>query len=136
MAITQAACTSGKVDLLTPLTTAVLKVALYTSAATLDSTTTAYTTTGEASGTGYTAGGQVLTGVSVTSSGTTAWLVFDNPSWAASSITARGALIYNSSDSNKSIAVIDFGADKQSSATTFVINLPTSAAASALIRIV
>lgn len=136
MAIIQAACVSAKVDLLTPLTTAVLKIALYTSSATLDYTTTAYTTSSEVVGVGYTAGGQVLTGVSVTYSGTTAWLVFTNPTWVSSTITARGALIYNSSSSNKAIAVLDFGIDKVTSGGNFVIQFPASSATTAIVRIV
>lgn len=136
MTIQQAACTSAKVDLLTPLVTAGLKIALYTSSADLNAATTVYTTTGEASGTGYVVGGQVLTGVSVTSGGTVAWLVFDNPVWVSSSITAAGALIYNPSAANKSVAVLSFGTDKQTSGGDFEIELPPFTATTALIRIV
>jgi len=138
MAITQALCTSAKVDFLsgaqTPLTDTI-KIALYTSAATLSAATTAYTTADEvpASGT-YTAGGGTLTGTVITSSGTTAWITFDNITFSAATITARGALIYNATKANKSIAVLDFGSDKTSNIGTFTIQFPTSDATSAIIR--
>ena len=125
MAISQAMATSFKVEILDGIhafgTTVVrgstaadsFYLALYTSAATLDATTTAYTATNEASGTGYSAGGQLLTISQVpTSTSTTAWLDFDNETWTSSSITARGCMIYNSTQSNKCVAVLDFGADK------------------------
>jgi len=111
MAITQAMCTSFKVELLNGIhafgTTVVrgattadtMYMALYTSSATLDATTTAYTATNEVSGTGYVAGGQALTTVAPTSSGTTAYLDFNDETWTSSTITARGALIYNSDQS-------------------------------------
>jgi hypothetical protein len=148
MAITQAMCTSFKVEILDGIhnfgtgvvraSTAAdtYKIALYTSAANLSATTTAYTTTGETSGTGYTAGGNTLT-VSVvpTSSGTTAYLSFSNTSWTTATITARGALIYNSTQGDKAVAVLDFGADKTSTAGTFQINFPTADASNAIIRI-
>lgn len=136
MTIQQAACTVAKVALLTPYVTAGLKIALYTSAADLNASTTVYTTTGEASGTGYVAGGQALANVSVASGGTTAWLVFDNPVWTASFIVAYGALIYDPSDSNKAVAVVSFGADKQTSGGDFEIELPPATATTALIRVV
>lgn len=138
MAITQCMTTSFKVDILKgdqDLLVDTLKIALYTSAANLDATTTAYTTTGEVSGAGYTAGGNVLTGTTVSSSGTTAFVSFTNSSWASATFTARGALIYNSSQSNKSIAVLDFGTDQAVSAGTFTIQFPTANATSAIIRI-
>lgn len=148
MAITQAMATSFKVEILDGIhnfgtgviraSTAAdtFKIALYTSAATLDASTTAYTTSGEVVGTGYTAGGNTLT-VSVvpTSSGTTAYLSFSNSSWATSTITARGAMIYNSTQSNKCVAVLDFGSDKTSTAGTFTIVFPTADATDAIIRI-
>ena len=148
MAISQAMCTSFKVELLNGIhafgttviraaTTAdTFKIALYTSTATLGATTTAYSATNEITGTGYTAGGNTLT-VSVvpTSSGTTAYLSFSNTSWTTATITARGALIYNSSNANKSVAVLDFGSDKTSTAGTFQINFPTAAAGTAIIQI-
>jgi hypothetical protein len=130
--------TSFKVDILNgdqDLLVDTLKIALYTSAANLDATTTAYTTSGEVSGAGYTAGGNVLTGTTVSSSGTTAFVSFTNSSWGSATFTARGALIYNSSQSNKSIAVLDFGTDQAVSSGTFTIQFPTANATSAIIRI-
>jgi len=147
MAITQAMCTSFKVDLLNGIhafgttvaragTTAdTMYMALYTSSATLDATTTAYTATNEVSGTGYSAGGQALTTVAPTSSGTTAYLDFNDETWTSSTITARGALIYNSTQSNKSVAVLDFGSDKTSTAGDFTVVFPTADASNAIIRI-
>jgi hypothetical protein len=147
MAITQAMCTSFKVDLLNGIhafgttvaragTTAdTMYMALYTSSATLDATTTAYSATNEVSGTGYSAGGQALTTVAPTSSGTTAYLDFNDETWTSSTITARGALIYNSTQSNKSVAVLDFGADKTSTAGDFTVVFPTADASNAIIRI-
>lgn len=147
MAITQAMCTSFKVDLLNGIhafgttvaragTTAdTMYMALYTSSATLDATTTAYSATNEVSGTGYVAGGQALTTVAPTSSGTTAYLDFNDETWTSSTITARGALIYNSDQSNKSVAVLDFGADKTSTAGDFTVVFPTADASNAIIRI-
>lgn len=147
MAITQAMCTSFKVDLLNGIhafgttvaragTTAdTMYMALYTSSATLDATTTAYTATNEVSGTGYVAGGQALTTVAPTSSGTTAYLDFNDETWTSATITARGALIYNSTQSNKSVAVLDFGSDKTSTAGDFTVVFPTADASNAIIRI-
>jgi hypothetical protein len=148
MAISQALATSFKVQLLTathnfgtaPIraTTAAdtFKIALYTSSADLSSTTTAYTTSNEVTGTGYTAGGNTLT-VSVvpTSTGTTAYLSFSNTTWAASTITARGALIYNSSQSNAAVAIFDFGSDKSTVSGDFTIVFPAANATNAVIRI-
>jgi hypothetical protein len=110
-------------------------MALYTSSATLDATTTAYTATNEVSGTGYSAGGQALTTVAPTSSGTTAYLDFNDETWTSATITARGALIYNSTQSNKSVAVLDFGSDKTSTAGDFTVVFPTADASNAIIRI-
>ena len=140
MAISQAMCTSFKVDLLAgnqDFDTDVFKIALYTSSATLGASTTAYTTSGEVPSTGnYTAGGNTLTvSVTPTSSGTTAYISFANTTWAAATITARGALIYNSSKSNKAVAVLDFGSDKTSTDGDFTINFPTADASNAIIRI-
>jgi len=147
MAITQAMCTSFKVELLNGIhafgTTVVrgattadtMYMALYTSSATLDATTTAYSATNEVSGTGYVAGGQALTTVAPTSSGTTAYLDFNDETWTSSTITARGALIYNSDQSNKSVAVLDFGSDKTSTAGDFTVVFPTADASNAIIRI-
>ena len=139
MAITQAMCTSFKVDLLDgehDFGADTFKIALYTSSATLDATTTAYSATNETSGTGYTAGGNTLTvSTTPTSSGTTAYLSFSNTTWSTSTITARGALIYNSTNANKAVAVLDFGSDKTSTAGDFTIQFPTADASNAIIRI-
>jgi hypothetical protein len=141
MPITQAMCTSFKVELMTAthnFTTStgdVFKIALYTSSATLDATTTAYTSTNEVSGTGYSAGGNTLTNVTPTSSGTTAFTDFADTTWSTATITARGALIYNSSKSNKAVCVLDFGSDKTSTAGNFTIVFPTADASNAIIRI-
>jgi hypothetical protein len=110
-------------------------IALYTSSATLDASTTAYSATNEVSGTGYVAGGNSLTAVAPTSSGTTAFTDFNDTTWSTATITARGALIYNSTQSNKAIAVLDFGADKTSTAGDFTIVFPTADSSNAIIRI-
>ena len=139
MAITQAMCTSFKVDLLDgehDFGADTFKIALYTSSATLDATTTAYSVTNETSGTGYTAGGNTLTvSTTPTSSGTTAFISFNNTTWSTATITARGALIYNSSNADKAVAVLDFGSDKTSTAGDFTIQFPTADASNAIIRI-
>ena len=138
MAITQAFCTSAKADFLSgtiDLDAHTIKIALYTSTATLDASTTAYTTTNEVVGTGYTAGGNTLTGATVSTSGTTAFVDFNDTTWATATITARGALIYDASASNKAIAVLDFGADKTSTAGNFTVQFPTADATNAIIRI-
>jgi hypothetical protein len=147
MAITQAMCTSFKVEILNGIhafgTTVVrgattadtLKIALYTSSATLSASTTAYSSTNEVSGTGYSATGNTLTVVAPTSSGTTAFSDFNDTTWSTATITARGALIYNSTQSNKAIAVLDFGADKTSTAGDFTIVFPAADASNAIIRI-
>jgi len=131
-------CTSAKVGFLTgtyiPLTDT-MKIALYTNSATLDATTTVYSATNEVVGTGYTAGGNTLTGNAISYGGTTAWITFSDSSWTTATITARGALIYDSSQSNAAIAVLDFGADKVSTAGTFTVQMPVAAASTALIRI-
>ena len=141
MAISQAMCTSFKVQVLSGAqnfntgTTKVYKIALYTSSATLGATTTAYSTTDEVVGTGYTAGGNTLTVSQIpTSSGTTAFIDFADTTWSTSTITARGALIYNSTD-NTAVAVLDFGSDKTSTAGDFTIVFPTADASNAIIRI-
>jgi hypothetical protein len=139
MAITQALCNSFKQELLQGLHDLdghTLKMALFTSSATLGATTTAYSTTNESSGTGYTAGGATLANVAVSLSGTTALVDFDNVSFTSATISdAAGALIYNSSASNRAIAVIDFGATKSVSSGTLTITLPTASATTALIRV-
>ena len=111
------------------------KLALYTSSATLGATTTAFTTTGQASGTNYTSGGSNLTAVTPTSSGTTGFTDFSDLTFGTATITARGCLIYNSSQSNKAVASIDFGGDKTSTAGDFTIQFPAAAASTAIIRI-
>jgi hypothetical protein len=119
------------------------KLALYTNSATLDASTTAYTTSGETTntaGSAYTAGGNTLTRIDPTSSGTTAFTDFADTSWASASFTARGALIYNTTPSsgaytNPSVVVLDFGSDKTASAGTFTIVFPTADASNAIIRI-
>jgi hypothetical protein len=139
MAITQALCNSFKQELLQGLHDLdghTLKMALFTSSATLGATTTAYSTTNESSGTGYTAGGATLANVAVSLSGTTAFVDFDNVSFTSATISdAAGALIYNSSASDRAIAVIDFGATKSVSSGTLTITLPTASATTALIRV-
>ena len=133
MPLTQTMTDSFKAQLLSGLTGNTLKMALYTSAATLDASTTVYTTNNEVVAAGYTAGGNVLTGVTVSTSNNITFLSFTNPTWAAA-LTARGALIYNETQSNAAIAVLDFGSDKTSSGT-FTVTLPTNTATSAVIRI-
>jgi len=137
MALRQGLTTSFKKEILLGehnLETNTLKIALYTALATLDENTTEYTTTNEITGTGYTAGGETLSGVSVSTSGLIAYVSFDNVVWDPASFTARGALIYNASVGNKSIAVLDFGSDKQTS-TKFTIEVRLDTATAAIIRI-
>lgn len=138
MAIQQGLCSSFKQESwlgIHDLDTDTLKIALYTAAADLGPSTTAYnvTTAGQVTGTGYTAGGVTLTNVQVLLSGTTAYATFNNPVWTAASFVCRGALIYNSTKANRAIAVLDFGADKTANGT-FTIQLPAATAASALLR--
>jgi len=142
MAISQAMCTSFKKALLdgemdfSSDTAQVFKIALYTSSATLDATTTAYSATNEVAGTGYSAGGETLTiSVNPTTSGTTAYLDFSDVVWASASITARGALIYKSGGTNPAVAVLDFGSDKTSTSGNFTIVFPTADASNAIVRI-
>jgi hypothetical protein len=132
--ILQTQTTSFKTELYTGvhnLATNTLKIALYTANANLNESTTVYTTSGEVTGTGYVAGGVTLTGVTISSSGYTAYVSFANVVFNAS-VTARCALIYNVTQGNKSIAVLDFGADKTS--TNFTITMPADTATAALIR--
>ena len=117
-------------------TSGTFKIALYTNNATLDATTAAYTSTGEVSASGYTAGGQALTITqtpTIGNSGTTVYISFSNASWTGS-IVARGALIYQSGGGDPAVCVLDFGADKTSS-TTFTVQFPTATNTSAIIRI-
>ena len=111
------------------------KLALYTSSATMGATTTAFTTTNQASGTNYTSGGSALTNINPTSSGTTGFTDFADLTFGTATITARGCMIYNSTDSNKSVATIDFGGDKTSTAGDFTVVFPAAAASTAIIRI-
>ena len=136
MPILQGLCSSFKQESwlgIHDLDTDVLKFALYTGQADLSQATTVYTTSQEVVGAGYTAGGEILTGVQVLLSGTTAYVTFNNPVWTGASFTCRGGLIYNTSKANRAIAVIDFGADKTASGT-FTITLPQPTATTALLR--
>lgn len=138
MAITQAMCSSFKEELLSgihDMDTDVLKLALFTSAATLNAATTEFSVTNETSGTGYTSGGATLAGTTITLSGTTAFVDFSDVTFSAASITARGALIYNSSKGDRAIAVYDFGEDKTSTSADFVVQMPTADATNAVVRI-
>jgi len=141
MAITQTLCTSFKQELLqgihdfTASTGDTYKIALFTSAATLDASTATYSTSNEVSGTGYTAGGNTLTAVTPTTSGTTAFVDFNDTTFTDATITAAGALIYNSTDGDRAVAVLDFGGDKTSTNGDFTIQFPTPDASNAIIRI-
>jgi hypothetical protein len=134
MAFDQTLTTQSKLVALQALATGTLKMALYTADADLGAGTLTYTTANEVVGTGYTAGGNVITGVTVLTSGTTAYLDFDDVVWNPAGFTARGALIYNTSLGNLAVAVLDFGADKTTT-TTFTVQMPANTATSALIRI-
>ena len=140
MAITSAIATSFKQELLVEghnLTNGAdtLKLALYTSSATLGAGTTAYVTTGQATGTNYTAGGSALTNVTPTTSGTTAIVDFADLTFGTATVTARGCLIYNTSNSNKANCPIDFGGDKTSTAGDFTVVFPAATATGAIIRL-
>jgi len=147
MAIQQTATTSFKVELLQgvhnfgPTSADTFKVALYTGSSSIGPTTTVYTTSNEVVGTGYTAGGNTLvittspTASNSSSSVPTAYVSFANTSWTSATFTARGALIYNSTEGNKSVAVLDFGSDKTVNNDTFQIIFPTPDANSAIVRI-
>ena len=138
MTIQQGQCTIFKQNCLSGLenfasgTSYVYKIALYTASASLDYTTTAYTTSNEVSGTGYTAGGKTLTPIVPTSSGQTAYVSFNNVIWNPASFTCRGALIYNST-TGAAVAVLDFGADKTAT-STFTVTFPTAGYSTAIIR--
>jgi len=139
MAISSAVCTSFKEELLGgvhDLDTDVLKIALYTSSASLDATTTVYSSVNEvANGNGYTTGGETLAGATISSSGTTAFVDFTDVTWSSATITAAGALIYNSSQSDKAIAVLSFGGDKTSTDGDFTVQFPTADASNAVLRL-
>jgi hypothetical protein len=135
--IAQTITTSFKQNILQgvqDLSTDVLKIALYTGAASLDADTTIYTTLNEVVGTGYVAGGEICDNVTINTSGTTVYVSFDNVQWTTVSFTCRGALIYNTSQGNKSIAILNFGSDKLAG-PNFTVTLPANSASSALIRI-
>jgi len=141
MAIRSAICTSFKQELLvgthnfTASSGNSFKLALYTSSATLGAGTTAYVTTGEATGTNYTTAGSALTSVTPTTSGTTAFCDFADLTFSNATVTARGCLIYNDTNSDKAVAAIDFGGDKTSTAGDFTIVFPSATATGAIIRL-
>ena len=142
MAITQAMCTSFKKELLEAKHNFLasggntFKLALYTSSATMTAATTAYSTSQEASGTNYTAGGAALTNINPTSSGTTAFTDFNDLTFGTATITARGCMIYNDTASgDPAVAVFDFGGDKTSTAGSFTIQFPAASSSAAVIRI-
>lgn len=139
MAITQTLTTSFKLQLLQAVhnfTTDTFKIAVYTSAAVLGPDTTVYTSSEEVTSAGYTAGGQILTGVIVSADSGVAFVTFNNVTWSNVTFTARGALIYNSSKGNKSVAVYNFGTDQTAGAlNVFNISMPADTANEALIRI-
>ena len=146
MAITSALCTSFKKELLerkhdfNASSGHTFKIALFTSSANLDASTTAYSSTNEVSGTGYTPGGATLTNIDPTSSGTTAFVDFADVTWSSATITAAGALIYNTttdggSSTTNAVAVISFGGDKTSTNGDFVVQFPTADASNAIIRL-
>lgn len=140
MPITQAMATSFKVQLLNGqqnFSSNTFKLALYTSSATINENTTAYSATNEVPSTGnYSAGGNTLTvSVTPTNSGNVAYISFANTSWANATITAAGALIYNTSQSNAAVCVLSFGGDKTSTNGTFAVNFPTADASNAIIRL-
>ena len=141
MSITSALCTSFKQEILvgthnfTATSGNSFKLALYTSSATLNASTTAYSTSNEVSGTGYTAAGAALTSVTPTTSGTTAFCDFADLTFSSSTITANGALIYNDTQSDKAVCTLAFGGDKTSTAGDFTIQFPTADASDGIIRI-
>jgi hypothetical protein len=147
MSIVQTSTTSFKTELLQavhnfgPTSADTFKIALYTAAADLNATTTVYSTLNEVTGTNYTAGGNTLV-ISVSPTATdnsygvpTAYISFANTTWSSASFTARAALIYNSSEGNKSVAILDFGSDKTVSGTDFTVQFPTATSNSAIVRI-
>ena len=141
MAISQALCTSFKSEILDEqhdITSDTIKIALYTSSASLGAATTAYSSSNEisnASGSAYSAGGATLGSAAVATDGTTVTIDFADPSWTSASFTANGALIYNTSNSNKAICVLAFGGDYTVTNGTFQITFPAADASNALIRL-
>ena len=133
-----AVCNSFKTEVLGgthDLDTNTINLALFTSAASLSASTTAYSTSNEVVGTGYTAGGNTLTGAVISLDGSTAIVDFTDTSWTSATITARYGLIYNFSQSNKAIAVLDFTTDQTSTNGTFTVVFPTANSSSAIIRL-
>jgi len=135
-------CTSFKVEILkavhnfTLSTGNTFNIAMYTNSASFTAATTAYTTGNEVTGTGYTAKGYALTNVTPVSTGTTAFVDFGDATWGSSTITARGAMLFNDTASgDPSVVILDFGSDKSSSSGDFTIVFPTGDATSAIIRI-
>jgi hypothetical protein len=141
MAITSAVCSSFKQEVLvgthnfTATSGNSFKLALYTSSATLGAATTAFTTTGQASGTNYTSGGNALTNVTPVLSGTTAVCDFADLTFGTATVTARGCMIYNDTNSDKAVCAIDFGGDKTSTAGDFTVVFPSPTATGAIIRL-
>mgnify|MGYP003627294553 FL=1 len=138
MSITQTVCTSFKVQLLSGIhdfSSDTIKLALFQSTADLGASTTVYSSTGESSGTGYTAGGANLTVIDPVSTGTTAIVDFSDLTFSTVSLTARGALVYNSTKGNKAICVLDFGSDRIRVAADLVVTFPSADAVNAIIRI-
>lgn len=139
MALTQAVCSSFKKELLEGVHNFsnvggdVFKLALYTGGATLGASTTVYTTSGEITGVGYTAGGVALTNVGVSVSGTVAYLDFDDATWTSATLSAAGALIYNSSQGNKAVAVLNFGGTYSSTSGDFTVSFPAATSSTAVI---
>jgi predicted DsbA family dithiol-disulfide isomerase len=138
MAISQVLCTSFKKELLEAthnFGSHEFRIALYTNAATLNADTTVYSTDNEVSGTGYDAGTKVITASTVASGDGVGFVNFSDAAWASSSFTARGALIYNATQGNKAVMVLDFGDDKTSNNSTFTVAMPANTSTAALIRI-
>lgn len=137
MAITAGITTAQRQRWIETLSEDTLMIALYTNAANLDPTTlTAYTTAGESSGTGYTAGGQQLQNVSVVVDNNAGVLDFDDVTWDGITVTARGALVYNASEGNRAIAILDFGSDRVATGGSFVIVIPSPTDTTGIVRVV
>lgn len=137
MAIQQGLTTSFKLEMLQAqqnLSSDVLKMALFTAGANLGANTTGYATANEVVGAGYTAGGNVVTGVTINANNGIVYVSFDNVSWPGANFVARGALIYNDTQGGKSVAVLDFGADKSFTVNTNTVALPPNTASTAIIR--
>lgn len=141
MAISQALCLSFKTEMVqglhdfTASTGDVFKIALFTSAANLGANTTTYSSSGEVTGTGYSAGGATLTTITPVLSGSTAIVDFADVTWTGATFTARGALIYNSTNGDRAVMVLDFGADKTVTSGNFTITMPVPDASNAILRI-